>query len=98
MLVFYSRDRGPIHLQNGGYPISPLGPLVAQAIAEDFSTAKTGKPIPYHRYYHKILTRQGKLSEDIDPATGELWGSSPQTYSMVGLIVKTWEEAFWRNW
>jgi len=78
--------------------ISPLGPLVAQAIAEDFSTAKTGKPIPYHGYYHKILTRQGKLSEDIDPATGDLWGSYPQTYSMVGLIVKTWEEAFWRNW
>jgi len=46
----------------------------------------------------------GMLSEDIDPATGELWGNYPQTYSMVGLIVsamrlsKTWEEAFWRNW
>ena len=45
----------------------------------------------------------GLLSEDIDPATGELWGNYPQTYSMVGLIVsamrlsKTWEEAFWRN-
>lgn len=28
----------------------------------------------------------GLLSEDIDPATGELWGNYPQTYSMVGVI------------
>lgn len=41
----------------------------------------------------------GLLSEDLDPATGELWGNFPQTYSMVGLIhcaarlSKPWEEA-----
>ncbi len=28
----------------------------------------------------------GLLSEDIDPASGELWGNYPQTYSMVGII------------
>ena len=28
----------------------------------------------------------GLLSEDIDPATGELWGNFPQTYSLVGII------------
>ena len=28
----------------------------------------------------------GLLSEDVDPATGELWGNFPQTYSMAGLI------------
>ncbi|MGX1100458.1 glycoside hydrolase family 15 protein [Amorphus sp. MBR-141] len=28
----------------------------------------------------------GLLSEDVDPATGELWGNFPQTYSMVGII------------
>jgi len=45
----------------------------------------------------------GLLSEGIDPASGELWGNFPQTYSMVGLIVsarrlsKSWEEAFWRG-
>ena len=31
-------------------------------------------------------TRLGLLSEHIDPATGELWGNFPQTYSMVGMI------------
>jgi len=42
----------------------------------------------------------GLLSEDIDPATRQLWGNFPQTYSMVGLInsavrlSKSWEEAF----
>ncbi|MEM6850290.1 MAG: glycoside hydrolase family 15 protein [Pseudomonadota bacterium] len=31
-------------------------------------------------------TKLGLLSEDIDPATGRLWGNFPQTYSMVGII------------
>jgi GH15 family glucan-1,4-alpha-glucosidase len=52
--------------------------------------------------FEKILARRnhvGLLSEDIDPATGELWGNFPQTYSMVGIILcawrlsKNWEEA-----
>jgi GH15 family glucan-1,4-alpha-glucosidase len=40
----------------------------------------------------------GLLSEDIAPATGELWGNFPQTYSMVGVIgsalrlSRSWEE------
>ena len=34
----------------------------------------------------KHRTRLGLLSEDIDTATGELWGNFPQTYSMVGII------------
>jgi GH15 family glucan-1,4-alpha-glucosidase len=28
----------------------------------------------------------GLLSEDVAPATGELWGNFPQTYSMVGVV------------
>ncbi len=42
----------------------------------------------------------GLLSEDLNPASHELWGNFPQTYSLVGLILsamrlsKPWEEAF----
>jgi len=39
--------------------------------------------------FEEMLSRRtcaGLLSEDIDPATGELWGNYPQTYSLVGLI------------
>lgn len=42
----------------------------------------------------------GLLSEHIDPASGELWGNIPQTYSMAGIInvatrlSGTWREAF----
>jgi hypothetical protein len=38
---------------------SPLGPQVAQARAEGYK-ATAGKPVPYHGYYYKILTGQGK--------------------------------------
>ncbi len=40
--------------------------------------------------FEKILARRnhvGLLSEDLDPATGELWGNFPQTYSLVGIIL-----------
>jgi hypothetical protein len=36
---------------------SPLGELAAQASAEGYKVG--GKPIPYHGYYYRILTRQG---------------------------------------
>jgi GH15 family glucan-1,4-alpha-glucosidase len=41
------------------------------------------------RLYENLLDRRnhvGLLSEDIDPATNELWGNYPQTYSQVGVI------------
>jgi GH15 family glucan-1,4-alpha-glucosidase len=53
--------------------------------------------------FEELLSRRnhvGLLSEDVDPATGELWGNFPQTYSMVGVIIsamrlsKSWEDAF----
>jgi Protein of unknown function (DUF2950) len=46
-----------------GEDLSPLGPLVAQAHAEGYHrTAKmmNQEQAPYHGYYFKILTRQGK--------------------------------------
>ncbi len=55
-------------------------------------------------FEHMLASRNhvGLLSEDLDPATDELWGNFPQSYSMVGLILsamrlsKTWEESVWR--
>lgn len=40
---------------------SPIGPLVASARAEGYGgKASHGKPSPYHGYYYRILTKQGK--------------------------------------
>ena len=33
-----------------------------------------------------IRSPLGLLAEDVDPATGELWGNYPQTYSLVGIV------------
>ena len=46
-----------------GEELSPLGPLVAQACVEGYHRAATmlsDEQAPYHGYYFKILTRQGK--------------------------------------
>ena len=46
----------------------------------------------------KLRNSYGLLSEDVHPATGQLWGNFPQTYSMVGIITtamrlsKRWED------
>ena len=41
---------------------SPLGPLVADASAEGYTNADTQPLAPYHGYYYRILTRQGKAA------------------------------------
>ncbi len=41
-------------------PPSPFGPLVAQAHAEGYGQDKSAGPKPFHGYYFRILTRQGK--------------------------------------
>lgn len=41
-----------------GEEASPLGPLVAEAHAEGYGGR--GKHAPYHGYYYKILTKQGR--------------------------------------
>lgn len=49
----------------------------------------TGRSDEARALYEEMLSRRtqaGLLSEDIDPASGELWGNYPQTYSLVGLI------------
>jgi len=43
-----------------GEPQSPIGPLVASAVAEGYAQSRDGAPTPYHGYYYHILTRQGK--------------------------------------
>jgi hypothetical protein len=39
---------------------SPFGPLVAEAHSEGYVTHKGNGPHPFHGYYFRILTRQGK--------------------------------------
>ena len=65
--------------------------------------ALLGRKVEARELFDNMLSARnslGLLSEDIDPATGELWGNFPQTYSMVGLIhsamklSKSWEDAF----
>jgi hypothetical protein len=43
-----------------GQPLSPIGPLVASAVAEGYSQEQAGAPTPFHGYYYRILTEQGK--------------------------------------
>ena len=39
---------------------SPIGPLVASAVAKGYAKRQDGGPTPYRGYYYLILTRQGK--------------------------------------
>ena len=43
-----------------GEPQSPIGPLVAEAVAEGYAKSQNGAPTPYRGYYFHILDRQGK--------------------------------------
>ena len=43
-----------------GAPQSPIGPLVASAVAEGYVKGKNGPPTPYRGYLYHVLTRQGK--------------------------------------
>ena len=39
---------------------SPIGPLVASAVAAGYAESRDGAPTPYRGYYYHVLTRQGK--------------------------------------
>ena len=44
-----------------GEEISPLGPFAVRAVKEGYTQSATaGKPAPYHGYYYRILSAQGK--------------------------------------
>ena len=43
-----------------GEPLSPIGPLVASAVAKGYSKSLEGPPTPYRGYYFHILVRQSK--------------------------------------
>jgi hypothetical protein len=43
-----------------GEPPSPIGPLVAAAVAEGYTKGQDVAPTPYRGYYYGILARQGK--------------------------------------
>ena len=65
--------------------------------------AQIGRREEARTLFEHMLARRSKvgmLSEHLDPASGELWGNFPQTYSMVGIIhsamrlSEPWEVAF----
>jgi len=47
----------------GGGPQSPIGSLVASAVAEGYAKNQDGGPTPYLGYYYRILTRQKKSGQ-----------------------------------
>ncbi|HEY8128224.1 MAG TPA: glycoside hydrolase family 15 protein [Hyphomicrobium sp.] len=65
--------------------------------------ASIGRADEARELFGELLKRRntfGMLSEDLHPATGQLWGNLPQTYSMAGLInsamtlSRRWEDAW----
>jgi hypothetical protein len=45
---------------SSGETQSPIGPLVASAVAEGYAKGQAGPPTPYRGYLYHVLTRQGK--------------------------------------
>jgi hypothetical protein len=43
-----------------GAPQSPIGPLIASAVAEGYENLPEGGPTPFHGYYFHILMAQGR--------------------------------------
>jgi hypothetical protein len=49
------KENGLFWKTSGGEPSSPIGPLIADAASEGY----TSKTAPFHGYYFRILTKQG---------------------------------------
>jgi hypothetical protein len=46
-----------------GEEVSPLGPLAVRAVKEGYAQgAKPDKPVPFHGYFYRILSAQGKAA------------------------------------
>ena len=45
-----------------GEPESPLGPIMSQARSAGYQMKPSATPTPYHGYYYRILTAQGKAA------------------------------------
>jgi hypothetical protein len=68
LLEYAQKFRGDPGKKNGlyweakaGEEESPLGPLAARAVKEGYGQKKpSDKPLPFHGYYYRILTAQGK--------------------------------------
>ena len=43
-----------------GEPQSPLGPIMTRAKSEGYHGKTSSTPVPYHGYFYKLLTAQGK--------------------------------------
>jgi DUF2950 family protein len=43
-----------------GEPQSPLGPIMTRVRGEGYQAKGSATPVPYHGYYYRILTAQGK--------------------------------------
>jgi hypothetical protein len=56
---------------------SPIGPLIASAVAEGYAKRPDDAPVPYRGYYFRILTRQGKHS-----------AGGPKTYIVSGKMTE----------
>jgi GH15 family glucan-1,4-alpha-glucosidase len=65
--------------------------------------AASGRKDEAREMFADVLAKRnrfGLLSEDIHPATGQLWGNLPQTYSMAGIVntgrilSRRWQEAW----
>jgi hypothetical protein len=54
------QDNGLYWKTAEGEPQSPIGPLVAWAVARENAKSLEGGPVPYRGYYYHVLTGQGK--------------------------------------
>ena len=76
-----------------GEELSPLGPLIAEAHNEGYrhsSKIMTSEPAPYHGYYFKILTKQGRH------APGGKYNYIINGHMIAGFALVAWPEQ-WNN-